>query len=414
MRDLIQRLRGSLFIRDTATLTVGTAGAQLITIAVMPLLSRLYSPAEFGVWAIFQAVSSISATFVTLRYETSILLPKNDEDAFRLVWLSGLLTIGLGSLLVFIAWILPDSFKKILGFVAIEEYLPVSILAGISTAILAIGNNWLNRGCAYGKMSMLRLAQSVALSGNSLLLGRYGFSDGLLISQVFALLLTSLLMFWLLRNTIVSYSAHNIIALAKNYSHAPKYLLPTALLDIITLQLPILLITAWFSSEMAGQFSMAWKILALPAALIGTAAGQVFYQKISKKYQDGKSIKKYYYKFSLVMLIVSLPMLILISLYGESIFVYFLGKKWVVSGKISEILIFSSVIYFIFSPSTSTFIVLRKELVLLLFSIFQLSYRGLLFFIFNDILDYIKILVIFEIINVLLIEATLIYFLNKK
>lgn len=372
---LVSQAKTSVFVKHALILVSGTAGAQLITIAAMPLLSRLYSPAEFGVWAIFLAVSSITATFVTLRYETTILLPKNDDDAFRLVWVSGFLALGLGFLLVAVAMLLPDSFKKSLGIAVLGEHLPIAILAGISTAMLAIGNNWLNRGCAYGKMSMLRLVQSVALAGTALLLGLYGVSSGLLFSQIFALLLASILMFWLLRNAIVFFSKNSIVVLAKNYSHTPKYLLPTALLDTITLQLPILLITAWFSSEMAGQFSMAWKILAIPSSLIGAAVGQVFLQKFSSTWPNALAAKKLLYKTWFIFAATGLIPLILIILYGQDIFIFVLGKEWSEAGKIASVIAPMLYAILISSPTSGTFLVLGLQKYSLYFGLSFLIYR---------------------------------------
>lgn len=76
--------RGSA-ARDIATLTTGTAIAQFIGVISMPLLSRLYAPSDFGLLAVFVAASSIAATLITLRYETSILVLKEDSEAATLV-----------------------------------------------------------------------------------------------------------------------------------------------------------------------------------------------------------------------------------------------------------------------------------------------------------------------------------------
>ncbi len=414
---LLGQLKTSTFFKHTLILVTGTASAQFITVAATPLLSRLYSPAEFGKWAVFLAVSSITATLVTLRYETAILLPKDDRDAFRLVWLSGFLVIGLGSLLVVGAWIVPGFIKELLGVDVLGEYLSAAILTGVGMAVVAVGNNWLNRSCAYGKMSMIRLIQSIALVGFSLLLGTYGISNGLLVSQVFSLLLVSVITLWLLRESAFYPTAASIIALAKSYHHAPKYLLPTALLDAITLQLPIFLITAWFNSEMAGQFSMAWKILTLPSALIGAAAGQVFYQKISKIiYTNDRLIITQYLKVTSFLIIISLPIGIVVFNWGSQLFVFLLGEQWLKAGAIAELLVLSSLMYFVFSPTSSILIVYKKNYFLLFFGITQLFYRWYAAEISNSVEGYVRWLVLFEIINVIFFEIVVMYvlFFGKK
>lgn len=353
----------------------GTAGAQLITIAVMPLLSRLYSPAEFGVWAVFLAVSSISATFVTLRYETTILLPKDNQDAFQLAWLSGLLTLGLGVVLIAIAWLLPSSAREYLGIANLGDFLVLAIAVGIFTALLAIGTNWLNRGCAYQAMSWLRFLQSIVLSGAAVLLGVYGISHGLLISQFVAILLVTALMFWLLRGEFIGHSIKRILSLAKTYNHTPKYLLPTALLDTVTLQLPVLLITAWFSSELAGQFSMAWKILALPSALIGAAVGQVFLQKFSHTWPDKVAAKRLLYRTWLILAVVGFVPFALIMGFGEDLFIFALGSQWADAGNIAVIIAPMLYVILISSPTSGTFLVLGLQKNSLYFGLSFLVYR---------------------------------------
>ena len=85
--------------RDVTVLTLGTGLAQLINIGSAPLLSRLYSPKDFGILAIFLAVVGISSTLVTLRYETAILIPKSKKDSANIVVMSIFLAV-VGSILL--------------------------------------------------------------------------------------------------------------------------------------------------------------------------------------------------------------------------------------------------------------------------------------------------------------------------
>jgi O-antigen/teichoic acid export membrane protein len=408
LSELLNRLKSSVFAKHALILVSGTAGAQLITIGTMPLLSRLYSPAEFGVWAIFLAVSSISATLITLRYETTILLPKSDEDSFRLVWLSAILTVIIGLSLVIIGWLLPDSLKKVLGVSVLGQYLPIAILAGIGMAFIAIGNNWLNRLCAYGKMSKIRLLQSIVAAIAALLLGYYGFSSGLLISQVIALLIAALLVAWLIKKTKPSCKLDKLTTLAKHYNHTPKYLLPTALLDTITLQLPVLLITAWFSSEMAGQFSMAWKILAIPLALIGAAIGQIFLQKFSTTWPDARAAKTLLYQTWLILAAIGFIPFILVLFYGEEIFIFILGENWAEAGRMASVIAPMLYAILISSPTSGTYLVLGLQKYTLFFGVLVFIYRPICLWIGlfnNNIIFGLILLTLIEIIQLVLYQV---------
>ena len=97
LRKLIPQ---STYARNVITLMTGTAFAQALPIAVSPILTRLYSPAEFGVFAMYLAVASILGVLVTGRYELAILIPKQDRDAIHIAALSAALSVLLSGLLL--------------------------------------------------------------------------------------------------------------------------------------------------------------------------------------------------------------------------------------------------------------------------------------------------------------------------
>lgn len=412
-RALTGRFRTGGFARDAAVLTMGTALAQLLAIAAMPVLSRLYSPGAFGALAVFMAVSSIVATAVTLRYETSILLPKEEGEATFLVLLSVALAMLLGLACGTIAWLLPEKVRAVLGVSSVGEWLPLAVLAGMATAVIAIGTAWLNRKRAYLKMAKLRIAQSALGAVLSIGLGIYGYGAGLLAAQIISVSVVAVVVMAGLSAMRVHWNRQAIRGVAALHIAAPKYLLPTALLDVVTMQLPVLLITAWFSSEAAGQFSMAWKILALPMALIGAAVGQVFFQRISADIHSNIDlVRRRYVKVSLMLGGVAILPALLVATYGEALFEIVLGPAWGESGKMAELLVISMSMYFVFSPTTSILLVLARQKVLLGFSVLQLAYRLSAALVSSDVMDYIRLLVICEFINVVLFELVVVYFLN--
>ena len=74
--------------RQVMTLVTGTGLAQLIPLAVSPLLTRLYTPQDFGVFALFAGLVAVLAVLGSARYELALMLPKDDADALALVALA--------------------------------------------------------------------------------------------------------------------------------------------------------------------------------------------------------------------------------------------------------------------------------------------------------------------------------------
>lgn len=94
MRRLLPR---SAYASNVLTLMTGTSLAQAIPIAISPILTWLYSPEEFGLFALPMAAASILAVLVAGRYELLNLLPKRDRDVMHIVALSAALLLLLGS-----------------------------------------------------------------------------------------------------------------------------------------------------------------------------------------------------------------------------------------------------------------------------------------------------------------------------
>ena len=83
------------FTSNVLKLITGTALGQLITVLVSPILTRLYSAEDFGIFAIYISVAGILSVIITLRFEDAIVLPAEDNEAIDLVLL------GLGISLIF-------------------------------------------------------------------------------------------------------------------------------------------------------------------------------------------------------------------------------------------------------------------------------------------------------------------------
>ncbi len=395
--------------RDVAVLTLGTALAQLITIAATPALSRIYSPAEFGLFAVFMAASSLAATLVTLRYETSILVPVDDADSARLVRLILLLvllgTVLLGLLSVGFLW-----FElEVPGLAGIQSWLPLACLVAGLTAVMTVVQAWLNRQKRYRRIAQLRVAQSATIAATALFMGIVLESPhGLLLAQAIACGVTTAAACWFLRSAAPLWHRGSLGQIAMAHSNAPKYLLPTALLDIATMQLPVILISVWFSESMAGQFSMAWRLMMLPMALIGASVGQVFMQRFSGLGSNPQAARSLLKKTWVLLFIMGAPPLALVFLAGEPLFAMFLGESWRDAGGLAVIMAPMILGMFISSPTSGSYIVLNLQKYSLLFGLAVFIYRPLCLYIGhlqNDLVAGMRLWVVCELIQIAIYQC---------
>jgi len=376
LNKLKSRITRSEAAKSVATLTLGTAIAQLLTVVATPVLSRLFTPAEFGVLALFVSVAAVTATFVTLRYEIMILIPKENREAEYLVHLCLFIAGCLGAISALTSFIIPKYIRDLLGIGVLSSWLPWACFIGVAVAITTTSIGWLNRKKLYKEIAILRIVQSFLFVTIAILLGIGSIQDGLLIAQVSSALIMLILTIRCLPPLSIE-AVRTFFSVAKIYSRAPKYLLPTALLDVITMQLPIILIGIWYGTSEAGQFSLAWRVLVLPALLVGAAIGQVFFQRFSSTWPDSRvALILLTDTWKVLALIGVLPM-ILFVLSGEELFSVVFGSDWANSGKMAAILapmLFASLLH---SPTSTTSVVLGLQRQVFILSLFVLVYRPL-------------------------------------
>lgn len=395
------------FARDAALLTVGLAAAQGLLLAAMPLWSRLYGPEQFAALGVWMAVSAMVGMLLLLRYDSAIVVARDDDEARALRRLGLALAVGGGVLLALASLLLPAGWRTALGLAPLGPWLPLAVVAGALSAAFTSGLAGLNRERAYVRMSGARvLGAAVAVAvGTAWGLASFAFGPGLLLAQ-FAGALTALLA---LRWQLVPHSG--VRAAARRHLDAPRFLWPAAMLDTVTQQLPLLLVAAWFGAELAGQFSLAWRVLALPALLLAGAAGSVFYQRfaatlgpapapvagaVAADDQAASAVSpsaargprdvavarvevaaaralmlRTWRAFALIGIA---PALIVIA-FGEPLFAWLFGARWVVAGQLAAALAPLLLAMTISSPTSGALVVLGLHRFAPVFGVAMLLYR---------------------------------------
>ena len=145
LQRLTQLLSKAKSGRDILTLVIGTTIGQAILIVCTPILTRIYTPAEFGVFALYLAITSITSVIATGRYEFAIMLPKKDIEAANIVVLSMMVAVGV-SLLTFVVVLLFNLLiASLIEHPEISYWLYFTPLATLITGFYQSLNYWGNR-----------------------------------------------------------------------------------------------------------------------------------------------------------------------------------------------------------------------------------------------------------------------------
>jgi len=381
-----------------ATLMSGTLVAQGIMLGFMPLLTRIYTPEEFGVYSLFFSVVSILGLVSSLKYDQAIMLPKSEKNAQALVFLAiaiTLLVVCVVSLFLFVfesiflsyfsglkivMWMIPVGvlligilqifkayssrylfYKKIATVRAINAISVVSI-QGLSRSGITVNGFVLefNR-IAFELNGFLFKFEGILLSYSGGVLNFNGLIIGKLIADFISLLLLINSHFNKKTLQLKNFSRRRVINVAKRYEQFPKYQSVTVFLNALSQNMPIILLGTYYSVDIAGYYALTVRILKVPIGLIGMSTKEVYYQKASKMYAHGEDILGLYLKTTIGLgKIFVLPFLVVLF-FGEFLFGVVFGDKWGVSGIVSQVLIFWFAIGFINTPAVSTFSILSVQ-----------------------------------------------------
>lgn len=363
----------SAFFRNVATLMAGTTIAQAIPIAVSPILTRMYSPEDFGVFSLYMAIVATIAVISTARYELAIILPERDEDALNIVFLSLIIVITISFLTLLGVWVFNKQLVQVIGIPTISKWLyfiPVSVLL---TGVYQTFSNWFNRKKQYKYLAANKVYQSFSTAITQMGLGtvKVGFS-GLFFGGIVGQGIVTLLLFWKVwkekEGRIGWLSRRRVIEQAKRYKEFPCINVLHALVDSVNANGTMFLLAYFFNSSIVGQYSLMMRVLRAPIGLIGGAMTQVFYQQASSLYNQGKDLRQAILRLIIKLgLISALPSTILFF-SAPDIFALFFGEKWRVAGEYAKILVPYIFFHFIVSPLTYVPFIVNEQFKAFLFS----------------------------------------------
>lgn len=418
MMELLKRVKHSTFAQAVVKLAGGTSLAHLVTIAVSPILTRLYPVSTFGELQLFHSLIIIGSIVITGAYEYIIVIPKKIKSAISLFVLSFGLALLLSSLL-FVPILVNESFLTSaldLDFIILLLF-PVTLFFNSSLNIIQY---WFLRSNQFGLLSKAKITQSTSIAGVQTGLGfleKTGF--GLIVGYVIGRLVTLMLYitklekrFWV---EIRKIRKKDIKEVAISYRDQPQFAIISGLLSTGGIEFPIILISTLFGQMELGFYALAYRVLSAPSAFIGNAVGQVFYKQASDIITHKKQLSNTLFKTWLSLLSIAfIPMLIL-YVYSESIFGFVFGEAWIQAGKVAAILMPLLLIDFLSAPTGKTLILLKKQRMMTLFSAFVFTTRvlGILIgYYFNDFYLGLNILVLLHIIVLISYNAFL--FISTK
>jgi O-antigen/teichoic acid export membrane protein len=321
--------------RAILTLLSGGGVALAVPLLLSPILSRAYTPSDFGDAALYIGLASSISTLATGRYESAVLLPRRNSHALHIVYLTAGLIIAV-SIICGFALIAMGGF---IGMPNIYYTLPLAVLLISLLALLDRHNNRLKN---YRVMSAQRIVRVAVDGAVAVALGLlFKLDIGLVVALISGYTVSSILMLSVFyaadRANRAPISLQRIVVQARRYRAFPVYNMPHAFINSLSASFPVLLLPLFFPDSVVGLYAFGFRIVQAPLSLLSSAVGNVVSQQLAEAYASGGCVYHIFrrYLVRLALLSLALPPILF---FGKEIFSLVFGPDWALAGEYMKIL----------------------------------------------------------------------------
>lgn len=357
----VKALRG-LGRAAVSRILLGSVIGQGTVLAVSPLLTRLYSPADFAALAIITAVSAVLGSLVTLSWERAIVIPTEDSRATAVVTLGVVSVVVVSALITTVAFLGRRTFSNALGSDVFVDYwwlVPATVAV---MGMYSIASSWLVRRQRYGALAVRNATLGVSQAASSVTLGALGLTPLGLITSVAVGRIAALIGMVRLGGKRRAREREDLRETARMYRKFPLVNTWSRLLNSLGLQLPVILIVSLFGSLEAGLYALTLRVLAAPVGVVADAVSQYFEGAFAHRYRSGKvGLKRLMAGLSLRLAAVGfVPALVMIA-WGPALFAWVFGAEWETAGVYAQILVVSYLAQLVVSPISRGLIILQRQ-----------------------------------------------------
>lgn len=364
MKERFRRfLPNNRFARSISVLAGGTVAGQFVIVGASPLLTRLYSPDDFGLLAVFGGLLATISVIASLRYQLAIPLPDSNREAASVTVASLLVVIAMSTMCALFVWLAGGPITRILNTPALEPYLGLLPLGLLLTGIYEIFSYWAIRSKAFPTMARTKLTQS--LVGVTVQMGGYAFGPAALLWGQIANRAagnTALVRSALIRNQheFRAVNSQDLRQAFTRWRRFPLYSTWGGLFNSAGVNLPPILFAALFSPVAAGTYMLAHRVLQTPLNTLGRSIAQVFVSHGADAHREGR-LDHLVLSIHANLAHIAMPPVLVLILTGPDLFALIFGNNWRQAGEFAQWMAPWLYMVFVTSPLSQISSILEKQ-----------------------------------------------------
>lgn len=365
--DILKDKSKNNFTRSVFLIVGGTAFAQFINSLVSPIITRIYSPEEYGILTVYTSIIGIFSVLGSLRYEATIAIADDDRTAINMITVSTFILLINITIMMIIMYISGDKVLNLFGADNLYKYkyfIPIGLLF---IGLYNIFIQWSYRNKNFKTISKTKLKQSIVQNVINIAFGIAKLGGvGLIIGKItgqsagFITLSKPIIKY---RNLIIeSINFKEIMAGLVRYRNFALFSTPSQLLNIAGLQMPVFLLTAFFGNGVTGLYGLANSMINIPFSLISNAVSDVYYSEaanigksdpIRLKILSNQLLKK--------MILLGIIPTVIIMIFAPKLFSIIFGDEWYNAGIYGQLIVISVFARFIFMPISRVYEVYERQ-----------------------------------------------------
>jgi O-antigen/teichoic acid export membrane protein len=351
-----------MFWKNVTSVLTGTAIAQAIPILASIAIARLYSVEAFGLYSAWLAVVIILSVVLTGRYELVIAVLAPGKERALALRATTIFVFITGTILASLYYILSlfeffgDSFLS-------TEIIALLIPTGMAMAISQIIQSILAANGDYKKLSLFRILQALLIVIPQITIGYWNNSAMYLALSHLVGVITALLFFF---PFIVEFKQSGItkkklIYFFRRHYKFPTFSLPGGLMNSLSAQLPVILVTSNFGAELGGVLALTMRTLGAPIGVLGKSILDVFKKHAGDEYRLTGACHKIYMNTFYYLSFSSFVFAVFLFFFSEILFTTLFGMPWIEAGQIAVLLIPLFALRFIASPLSYLIYIADKQ-----------------------------------------------------
>lgn len=363
------------FVRNVTMLASGTGLGQALFVLASPLLTRIYTPEDFGALAVYTSMLAMSVIAATWRYELAIPLPEDDTTAADLLALCLGIAVTASCVAALLVLVLGDHISDWTNSPALRPYLWLLPIGIMVSSTFQTFNFWAIRHRRFAQLATAKFSHAVGTLIVQLGLGVLALRPlGLLLGQVVGRATgTGLLARVMWQKDLAALRCTNLQRVrwvAKRYVRFAMFSTPAAFLTTAWLQIPALLLATFYGPEVAGWFALGQLCLGAPIMLLGDSVGEVYVGEAARLARETpKQLYSLFLNTAGRIFLLGLVPIGVVALGGSELFKFAFGDSWGEAGIYVRLLAAMFLLRLAVAPVSRTLSIIERQDLFLILSV---------------------------------------------